>query len=257
MVLVMLLLLADTADTAVAGAAEEAFGRGVECRDRGEKSRAHFRTAAEGFEELRRRGVRNALLERDLGNAYLLADDLPQAILAYRRGLRMQPNDRVLRRNLEAARQRVLFLESSGLGRPPEERRPPWLPHAPRTLFAGAVLAYLAFWLLLTRWYMVRRGALLSAAGVCLAVAAAGTLLLVAGGLLESSRPVVVIAADGVRLRKGNGQSFSPRHDTPLNRGVEASLLYRKGGWLQIELSGGEVGWVSADQALVEEGEET
>jgi hypothetical protein len=66
---------------------------------------------------------------------------------------------------------------------------------------------------------------------------------------------VVVIAADGVLLRKGNGPSFPPRFDTPLNRGVEASLLYRRGDWLQIELSGGEVGWVPAGSAVVEEGE--
>jgi hypothetical protein len=256
MAFVMLSVLL-AADATVAQAALAAFQRGLECRERQEKSRGHFRAAADGFEELRRRGVRNSALERDLGNAYLLASDLPQAILAYRRGLRLQPNDRVLRANLETARQRVLFLEGSGLGRPPDDRRPPWLPHAPRTLFTGAALSYLAFCVLLTRWYMVRRSRLLGAALVCLTGAAAATVLLVAGGLLESSRPVVVIAADGVRLRKGNGQSFSPRYDTPLNRGVEASLLYRKGGWLQIELSGGEVGWVAADVALVEEGEET
>ena len=33
------------------------------------------------------RGVRNSDLYRDLGNASLLADDLPRAVLSYRRGL--------------------------------------------------------------------------------------------------------------------------------------------------------------------------
>ncbi len=78
------------------------------------------------------------------------------------------------------------------------------------------------------------------------------------GGLLfwqereKTDRLLVVIAADGVILRKGNGTLFPPRYETTLNRGVEAQLLYRRDGWLQIELSGGEVGWVAASEAVVE-----
>ena len=47
-------------------------------------------------------------------------------------------------------------------------------------------------------------------------------------------------------LRAGNGLSYPPRYETPLNRGVEARLLFARGAWLQIELSGGEIGWVPA-----------
>jgi hypothetical protein len=47
-----------------------------------------------------------------------------------------------------------------------------------------------------------------------------------------------------VVLRRGNGRSYPPRYPTPLNRGVEARRLFERGDWLQIELSGGEVGWV-------------
>jgi len=54
----------------------------------------------------------------------------------------------------------------------------------------------------------------------------------------------VVITADGVPLREGNGVAYPARYDAPLNRGVEARLLFVRGDWLQIELAGGEVGWV-------------
>jgi len=47
----------------------------------------------------------------------------------------------------------------------------------------------------------------------------------------------------GFLLRTGNGLSYPPRYETPLNQGVEARLLHARGAWLQIELSGGEVGW--------------
>jgi hypothetical protein len=37
------------------------------------------------------------------------------------------------------------------------------------------------------------------------------------------------------------------------NRGVEARLLFARGDWLQIELAGGEVGWVPRRLVLVDE----
>jgi hypothetical protein len=243
-------------DAEVARRAEEAFERGLARRQQGEKSRALFEQAVDDFEELRRRGARNALLERNLGNAYLLAGDLPRAILAYRRGLRLAPGDRVLRANLARARERVVHLEGSGLGRPPEDHRPAWLPSAPRGLFALAVVAYGCLCACLTRWYMVRRRRWLVLGVAALVVAVLPTLALVVATRTESPRRVVVIAANGVLLRKGNGRAFPPRFDTPLARGVEATLLYQRDDWLQIELSGGEVGWAHADDAVVEEGEE-
>jgi hypothetical protein len=91
-------------------------------------------------------------------------------------------------------------------------------------------------------------------AGLLLLACATGvTALLVRQERWRQDRPIVVIAADGVLLRRGDGSLFPPRYDTPLNRGVEAELLFRRGGWLQIELSGGEVGWVELGKAVVEE----
>jgi hypothetical protein len=62
----------------------------------------------------------------------------------------------------------------------------------------------------------------------------------------------VVIARDGVLLRRGNGVVFPPRYDTPVNRGVEGRLRFERGGWVQIELSGGEIGWVPRAAVLVD-----
>jgi hypothetical protein len=61
-----------------------------------------------------------------------------------------------------------------------------------------------------------------------------------------------VIVEDNVLLLKGNGDAYPPRYETPVNQGVEARLLFERDGWLQIELSGGEVGWIRADYAAVD-----
>ncbi|MGH7172827.1 MAG: hypothetical protein ACRELG_21310 [Gemmataceae bacterium] len=258
--LIVLLLHGEPAaaptDREVLERAETAFQEGVRLRQDREQARPHFRNAAGYFDQLRRRGVRNAALFRNLGNAYLLADDLPRALLSYHRGLRLSPNDRGLRDSLAEARQRVVYPASGDLGRPRGDDRPPSLPYLPSGwLMFAAIPCYVLGCVGVTRWRMVRRGGLL--VGGLLALLLAGGL---SGWLMvraeeqreREAHPLVVIARDGVLLRRGNGEVFPPRYDTPVNRGVEGRLRFERGGWVQIELSGGEIGWVPGDSVLID-----
>jgi tetratricopeptide (TPR) repeat protein len=235
-------------DTDLLNQAQASFREGTRLRDRPEEARRCFRQAADAYETLRQRGAANAALFRNQGNASLLAGDLPGAILAYRRGLRCDPNDRVLRNSLEQARAQVAYPESDGLGRPSVDHWPPWLPRPSQALLAGsALLLYGLGLLMLTRWWMTRRGRWLRLAVTALSSAA---LVGAAWGVGqwqasdEAQHPLVVIAADGVLLRRGNGLTYPPRYQTPVNRGVEARLLFDRGQWLKIELAGSESGWV-------------
>ncbi len=240
------------ADAELLARAEEAFAEGVARREAPDQARPFFRAAAEHYEELRRRGCHNATLYRNQGNAYLLADDLPRAVLAYRRGLEASPGDWSLHQNLEFARSQV-NPAPGGFGRPPAGELPPWLPRpSPTAWLAVAFVLFSAGTVLLTRWRMTRRGRLLT---VGVAALTAGALPL-AAALLEDAgardavrRPVAVVADDGVLVYKGNGTAY-PRYEAPLNRGVEARLLFERGGWAQIELTGGEVGWVRREYLL-------
>jgi hypothetical protein len=233
--------------------AEESFDDGLRCRLAGKHSRKQFRAAVAAYEELHRRGANNGLLFGNLGNARMLAADLPGAILAYRLGLRISPGDRYLRQNLAEARSRVAFRDGSLLGRPADDDSPPWLTMAGNGwLFALAVLVYAGGYTAITRWWMLRRRSMLLVGLVLLAMAAGMGAILYHLDQMGAERPIVVIAADGVQMRKGDGVLFPPRYETPLNRGVEARLLYRRDAWLQIELAGGEIGWVAQGEALVE-----
>lgn len=259
---VLLLALAATpaADTDRAAEARESFAEGVRWREEAEKARPLFRRSADLFEELRRRGAANPALFRDQGNACLLADDLPGAVLAYRRGLRLAPNDRELQQLLAAAREQVVYPQPGSFARPPVEHRPPWLPRLPvRGGLLLACAAYALGWLSLARWWMLRRGVWLRVGLAAFAVTALLALGLAAEEVWErhdEDRPLVVIARDGVLLRKGNGEAYPRRHETPVNRGVEARLLFdgaERGDWVQIELSGGETGWVPRDHVLIDQ----
>jgi tetratricopeptide (TPR) repeat protein len=246
----------ELSDRDVVERAETEFQEGVRLRQASEQARPHFRQAAAYFDELRRRGVGNAELYRNLGNAYLLADDLPSAILSYRRGLRLTPNDLALRESLAAAREQVVYPASDSLGRPRNDPRPPWLPHPRGTwLMIAAAICYALACVCLTRWLMVRRGRLLIAGLAVLLLAGALSAWIVVRAREErewARYPLVVIARDGVVLRRGNGLVFPSRYETPIHRGVEARRLFERDGWVQIELSGGEVGWVPHASVLVD-----
>jgi hypothetical protein len=102
---------------------------------------------------------------------------------------------------------------------------------------------------------MTRRRRLLGVSGGAFggALLAAGLFLVVLHVQEQSQEhPLVVIAEDGVRLRKGNNRAFPPRYDTSLPRGVEGRRLFVREGWAQIELAGGEVGWLPCEQILVD-----
>jgi hypothetical protein len=243
-------------DTELLHRAETAFHIGVKVSADPDEPRLHFYKAASYYEKLRSRGLHNADLYCNQGNSYLLAGDLPRAILSYRRGLRLAPSDRVLRANLAHARSQVAYPEPGNLGRPPQDHWPPWLPYfsaTQRVLFF--LCAYSLGWLGIVRWWMAGRSGLLTAGILAfgLATLAAGSLALQEWNERQGAcHPLIVLATDGTLLRKGNGPLYPPRWETPLNRGVEARLLFERGDWLQIELSGGQAGWVPRAAVLLD-----
>jgi tetratricopeptide (TPR) repeat protein len=253
----------DLADEELLERAAAAVDEGLRTRDEPAVARKAFRRAAADYDELLRRGPHNAALYRNLGNACFLAGQLPRAIFAYRRGRALAPNDPDLREALELARSRIDFPPNSNVGRPPADDWPPWLPRLSpiQLVLIGAALLAL-FWLALMRYRMTRHGILPLAGGLALL----GALAAGAGLLIQYQRheedlahPVVVVARDGVSLRKGNGDQYPARDGVPpLKGGMEARLLDRRDDregthWLQVRLATGEIGWVNSAEAFVDE----
>ncbi len=112
----------------------------------------------------------------NLGNARFLACQLPEALLAYRHGLRLDPNDAGLRENLDFARSLVPYPPGTH-GRPEVSAWPAWLHRpSPVQVFGAALLLYALTCALLTRWTMTRRRALFGQALVVFSLAAVGGL---------------------------------------------------------------------------------
>jgi hypothetical protein len=269
----ILLLCLDTPDRpedALVAAAEKAFQDGLKCRVTPAEAQQNFRRSARMYKQLVSQGAANAALYRNLGNASLLGGDLAGAVLAYRRGLRLSPNDSTLRAGLEAARERVANAVVGSFGAPPEPLLPPWVPAlSERPWLALAFVLYVAACVLWTRWRMTHRGAL--AWGTIIAAILFVVSLVILVHLLRQTRweeehPLVVIATEKVFLRKGDGTGY-PRYNagarqwidsgldsdaSALPAGVEGWLLFERGDWLQIRLSSGEVGWLPRSAVLID-----
>jgi tetratricopeptide (TPR) repeat protein len=248
----------DASEADLAERARAAFAEGVRRRGEGERGETEFRTAAACYEQLRARGVENPDLYANLGDVYLLADDLGRAILAYRRGLRHAPHDAGLLRRYAAARELVAYPANNPLGRPAREPRPPWLLRiASLWSLLAAFVCYMGTCAAVTRWVMTRRGRWLALAAASLLAAVPPVLLLIDAErrrAAEAAHTLVVIKDDDVLLRKGDGLKYPKRYDATVGRGVEATLVNERqeGKWVQIELAGGEVGWVPRRFVLID-----
>ena len=132
-------------------------------------------------------------------------------------------------------------------GRPPDVGVRFYLSPAATMIFG--VLFCSGCWVTLAAWWISRRTWLLGVVVLAGALSAAsfGRFVLEQRHRLDdANHPLVVIAKDLVELRSGNGNAYPPRYEWRLRRGMEVRCLYERSGWLQIELNGGQVGWIPA-----------
>jgi hypothetical protein len=248
--------LTDLSEEDLVARASAAVAAGESERASEVQARPYFGRAAACYEELQRRGVRNPLLFRNLGNAHFLAGDSPRAVLAYRRGLQLRPDDPDLLAALMTVREQVYLPPGSTLGHPPEDDSLPWMPvYPPSWLVALVAILYLLSCLVLTRWWMTRSRRILALGVFLLFQAIAPTLLIyyrAKRAAEEVAHPLIVIRATNVKLLQGNGPDYPARYDLAARPGVEGRLLFERDDWLQIELAGGEIGWVKSDKVLVD-----
>jgi hypothetical protein len=246
----------ERSDAEVAAQAERAFRQGVESKTRLLEARKHFGDAADHCLELHRRGVRSPALYRNLGNAALLADRWPEAIWAFHIGLKLDPNDRELREHLAFVRGKTLY-SASGQAQPEPDIWP--APLYRPTLLELTVLS--AFSYVLT-WIGVAFAFLRRTSRIYVATALA-VLVAVAAGIafwhtLEQAdldrRTPLVIVAENTPLYRGNGTSYPQHPEQPtLPRGMEVRQQHRRGNWLQVRLTSGEIGWLPRSRVLIVE----
>lgn len=230
------------------GQPDAAFARGVESRDDAKAARLHFIEAAKGYDAEWQSGEHSPALAINRSRAHALAGDLPGAILAARDGLSDTPSDVELARQLETLRDAVPYPQGVRPDKPSglRTRLSPW------DVFAVAAVGVMLVVVGLARRFTTRDG-------WAIPVAVIGGVLLVLAGLAAwqlhreaSAEPPPLVLIRQTTLRKGNGDTYPPRIETELPRGAEVIPRLRRGGWLQVELPGGVIGWLSEENTRSE-----
>ena len=241
-------VVAGLSDEDMLGRTEGAFARGTQHRDDADTAREWFAAAARGYDELWRRGHHNPALALNRARAHRLAGNLPTALAALYDGLAVTRYDRPLQVALEDARSAVAYPHDGELAA--QCRPKPAGGISSRMAPAEAFLAAGLFWLLACLG--VARFAMTRVPGWLMFTAIGLVCLAVLGGLwwqdwrrqtAQRDRPLVIVTNDAA-LKTGNGETWPDRLKSKLPRGVEGRELARRGGWVQVELAGGAVGWL-------------
>lgn len=189
----------------------------------------------------------SAALQLNIGNCWFKMGDVAHAVLHYERGLRLAPGDEDLLANLDLANEqvkdRVAEKPSFALGTTWARLRGGHDPDqwARRSLWACAL-----FFVLLTAAIVVRRKALrrivLGSAGaaliflvLCIAFAIARH-----GEVLDDSQAIIMEPKVDVlgEPRPGSKVLFV------LHKGTKLTVLQAAGGWYEVQLPNGNVGWM-------------
>ena len=203
---------------------------------------AGFARAQRLFASLVDDGVESAPLYVDLGNAALQAQDRGHAVLSYHRALRLDPDDRTARQNLDYVRGRL-----PGWVPRPEDAEgfrgffdDRLLPRAWRV--RGAAIAFVLAAIAIVLAVRERPGAWRGLALFCVAVWALLLASTFAGG--RSTRPLAVLVASETEARSADS-ALAPRAlPEPLPAGVEVDLLEEREGWARVRLANGRDVWV-------------
>jgi hypothetical protein len=227
--------------------AQAAYDRGIAAKTADPaEARKHFADAANGFRTLIAGGADNPGIHFNLGNAYVQSGDLGHGIASYLRALRASPGDRSVEANLATARSDVRL-------RLPGEAATDFggliafwrvVPESFRLM--GAVTLWIAAWSLagaaLLGLRLPRAVGLLRNAAFALALLLAATIA--TDRWLAAHRPLAVVTADEVTLRKGNGDGFAAQIAELLTPGVECTILEERPDWLRVRLQDGTEGWL-------------
>lgn len=195
--------------------------------------------------------IENARLYYNLGNAYLLKENIGKAILNYRRAQKLDSSDANIQKNLDFARsQRIDKITPKARERIMETLFFWHYDFSLRTKFILACLFFAAFCITLTAIVWLGRTAPTSVAAVITGILMLCFFTSVVLEARERARLICgVITVQDVLARQGDGQNYPPSFKDPLHAGTEFDVLESRPGWLHIRLSDNNEGWIPDNTA--------
>ena len=231
--------------------ANEAF-RQANSTDSSVKADELYEKAILSYEKIINEGqIRNAKLFYNLGNAYLLKNDIGKAILNYRRAQKLDSSDANIQKNLEFARsQRIDKIIPKAKERIMETLFFWHYDFPLRTKFILTCFFFAVFCITLTIIVWLGRATITSATIVITGILMLSFLISVVVENHERTSLISgVITVQNVVARQGDGQNYPASFKDPLHAGTEFDVLERRPGWLHIKLSDNNDSWIPNNSA--------
>lgn len=227
--------------------ARSAFQTGMESRDDARAARAAFAKSARHYSALWSEGRRTPELAQAWARAEFLSGRRATAIAVVHSGLKLSPWHAGLQADLEVYRDAVPLSDPT-LRTP---RNSGWQYRiGPWPLFAGFTFCCVAIGIGITRRYSIAS----RDAPIWLSVGFLGLFIVMISARqrhieFQESRPVWVVRSEST-LRRGNAESYPAALEVVLPTGVEVRDCNRRGGWMQVQLANGSLGWLPESELL-------
>ena len=191
--------------------------------------------------------ISNGELYYNLGNAYAQLDDIPHAILNYRRAQLFLPRDRQLHANLQYVRAKRADHFAEPETSPVLQTLVFW--HYDLSFHSRlwiAVTLSILFWLaaILLLWcrptWLKATVAILFVGALAFGGSAVASIY-----SLRHAHPAVIMTTEAIP-RKGDGFSYGEAFDSPIHAGTEVNILRKRGDWCEIALPNHLTGWLSS-----------
>lgn len=215
---------------------------------------ADYTQAVSSYEAILNDGYENADLYYNLGNAYYRLEEFGMAILNYERALRLKPNFRDARQNLELAQSKT----EDQITPLPEFFLSKWaksfIGWFSPTGWRVALLIILAFlgallvFFFLCNDYRWRKNALIgSILATCLLLIAIASAIASSASFNHHNKAVVT---EPMIVIKGSPEASSI-DKLVLHEGTELDIEETLGDWHKIRIADGNTGWVQSDEITI------
>ncbi len=198
-------------------------------------------------------GISNAKLYYNIGNSYLLAGDLGMAIYNYKRGIRLDPSDPLLQRNLSVARGKRLDKVDTRIETKVLAKLCFWhYDFSLRARFYAAAILFAVLMVLFTlRVWVPSLPGFVPAAVVCGVLFVSMAASVAVEAVYNRTHHQGVIIAGEVVARKGDSERYEPSFKEPLHSGTEFELLEKRPQWIKVKLTDGSQVWLPEDACIL------
>lgn len=208
----------------------------------------NFSAAAEQFETIAKRGIKNPFLYYNIGNAYLKTQDTGHAVLWYERAKRLLPGDPDLNFNLDYSRTLVKDKQEQGID--VLKIIFFWENLIPVKFLQGMALLFSFVFFIFAGIKTVKQQDVFSSTGILLILIPAFLIFINSVNYYRIAvLKEAVITSDQAFIHSGASE-VSTKLFT-LHSGTKIKVLEKRGQYLKIKFSKDKMGWISTDKAEI------